>query len=497
MVLLPFVCSFTSLKSKKVVRFQQTDEVSGQTLLATELAGNKDLAVQSYAAAEAERISEDVRLLYVALTRAQHALWLGVTPLAEANNRKNHALDLTALGYLLMGDQKLDASGVYDRVLKVAEANRNIVVTPPPEINFLRHQSSAAKSLTQARQAMPRPETRWWIASYSALRTQEPALTNLKNPSPDAEANWDVTERDDTDGTEAPISLPSEPPLQVARPLDIHDFPRGAHAGTFLHSVFEWAIAKGFDRIVSEAQMRQAYLERSLRRYGWESWKDVLDKWLTTVLETRLPVGETGLRLSELSRSQCQAELEFWIETRRMNTLDLDRLVTGQTLSGALRPPLIEDWLNGLLKGFIDLVFERQGRYYILDWKSNYLGPDGNSYGAESLQQAIAEKRYDMQYVLYLVALHRHLQHRLPGYRYESNIGGAIYVFLRGIDHETRGVHFECPPYELIREIDQRLQGEDGLEADGLEAVGLKADGPEPVSPESVTTEPVSSESVR
>ena len=93
--------------------------------------------------------------------------------------------------------------------------------------------------------------------------------------------------------------------------------------------------------------------------------------------------------------------------------------------------------MTGMLKGFIDLVFYHDGKYYIADYKSNYLGDSHADYQPEALAQAMLEHRYDLQYQLYTLALHRYLRHRLPDYDYQTHFGGVYYLFLRGMapDH--------------------------------------------------------------
>jgi exodeoxyribonuclease V beta subunit len=105
------------------------------------------------------------------------------------------------------------------------------------------------------------------------------------------------------------------------------------------------------------------------------------------------------------------------------------------------------------------LLFEHEGRYYILDYKSNALGGGDQDYTREVMRDAIAHARYDLQYVLYLLALHRLLSSRLQGYDYDTHVGGAIYLFLRGIQGPASGVHFEKPPKSLILALDRLFAG--------------------------------------
>ena len=114
------------------------------------------------------------------------------------------------------------------------------------------------------------------------------------------------------------------------------------------------------------------------------------------------------------------------------------------------------DLLNGFMKGFIDLTFEHAGRWYILDYKSNWLGPTAAHYGAERLEQAIAAEHYHLQYLIYLVALRRFLRTRLADFS-DAQLGGAWYLFLRGMPQA--GVYFARPSDALLDALDALFGG--------------------------------------
>jgi exodeoxyribonuclease V beta subunit len=116
--------------------------------------------------------------------------------------------------------------------------------------------------------------------------------------------------------------------------------------------------------------------------------------------------------------------------------------------------------LNGMLKGFMDLVFEHEGRYYVADYKSNRLGPGDADYTLKAMRDEVLAKRYELQYSLYLFALHRLLRARLPDYDYDRHVGGAVYIFLRGHAASTQGLHMERPPRALMDALDALFQGE-------------------------------------
>ena len=117
--------------------------------------------------------------------------------------------------------------------------------------------------------------------------------------------------------------------------------------------------------------------------------------------------------------------------------------------------------IKGMMKGFIDLTFCWEGQYFILDYKSNHLGDDVSCYDDAQLHQAMGDHRYDIQLVLYTLALHRLLKLRIENYDYDQHIGGGYYLFLRGLNmHDHRGQFFHKPDAQLIDALDQLISAD-------------------------------------
>ena len=112
--------------------------------------------------------------------------------------------------------------------------------------------------------------------------------------------------------------------------------------------------------------------------------------------------------------------------------------------------------ISGFLKGFIDLVFEHDGKYYIADYKSNYLGPTPEHYDIAHCKTAMYEHHYHLQYLIYTLALHRYLKLRIPDYDYDRHFGGVYYLFLRGMyadDDQQKGIYFHRPDAAVLQEL--------------------------------------------
>jgi exodeoxyribonuclease V beta subunit len=166
-------------------------------------------------------------------------------------------------------------------------------------------------------------------------------------------------------------------------------------------------------------------------------------------------LADTSLSLSDFETVHYQAEMEFLLGADNVDVLVVDDLIQRYSFAGQNRPRLLANQINGLLKGFIDLLFVHNDQYYVLDYKFNALGNSDADYTQQSLDSAMLSKRYDLQAVLYLLALHRLLKTRLGDvYDYDSHIGGYVYLFLRGAQSATAGRMFAKPPKVLIESLD-------------------------------------------
>jgi exodeoxyribonuclease V beta subunit len=115
---------------------------------------------------------------------------------------------------------------------------------------------------------------------------------------------------------------------------------------------------------------------------------------------------------------------------------------------------------TGFMKGYIDLVFQHEKRFYLVDWKSNYLGPTIDSYRTSAIRQTMQESYYILQYHLYVLALWQYLRRRNPGFRYESDFGGVFYLFIRGVDSSRGpqfGIYDDYPQPALINALGKAL----------------------------------------
>jgi len=283
----------------------------------------------------------------------------------------------------------------------------------------------------------------WSISSYSALIRDA-----ARGPTGSAAELPTRIVRDD-EPAEAEAGT-----ADARRPADQpwHRFPRGAFAGNFLHDQLEWLAGEGF--ALAESPSLQKALLRRCERQGWGHRADDAVAWLARVCSTSMPV--LGTSLASLDRTL--PEMEFWFPSDGLRARAVDELCRVHVLPGRPRPALPERALRGMLMGFADLVFEHDGRYGVLDYKSNALGARDADYTLAAMEAAMLQHRYDVQAALYLLALHRLLKARLgAAYAPAEHLHGATYLFLRGVDSERAGCFHLPAPLALIEALDLML----------------------------------------
>ncbi|WJD49564.1 MULTISPECIES: exodeoxyribonuclease V subunit beta [unclassified Enterobacter] len=393
-------------------------------------------AEESVALAEAERLAEDLRLLYVALTRSVWHCSLGIAPLFRRRGEKAGDSDFhhSACGRLIQQGEPRDAAGL--RACLQSLESDNIALHIPGVPDNRRWQfNSEVPPLLRARDIERLVRDDWRVTSYSGLQQRGHSMAQDLLP------RFDLDAAGERDAQETPALTP-------------HQFPRGASPGTFLHSLFE---DLDFTQPVAPE-----WVAEKLELGGFdEHWQPVLSEWINAILQ--VPLSGPGISLSQLPAREKQVEMEFYLPISATLTAPaLDALIRRYDPLSADCPPLDFRDVRGMLKGFIDLVFRHNGRYYLLDYKSNWLGESSEAYTQAAMAQAMQAHRYDLQYQLYTLALHRYLRHRIAGYDYEQHFGGVIYLFLRGVDRDApgQGIFATRPDVQLISQMDALFAGE-------------------------------------
>jgi exodeoxyribonuclease V beta subunit len=479
-VLCPFLASSGGLhtKDKEVLRFHAADNGDALTL-DMRPAGDGDRLL-ALAQAERESMAESLRVLYVALTRARHrceVVW--------------GALDghpTSPLGYLLHppvgaepGEDRraatakriasMDDAAILAELNALATDSGGALTVRCIDDQTVAPWRAGAESPPALTARSPRPLGRGWSTS---------SFSRLAQAS-DTEERFAADDARDHDERAAPIE---EPTVMVGPGVALDGFAKGARAGNLLHDILEHVdFVSEPGRGGMESGEMERVAGRMLGRYGEDPdvWTAPLSRALRGVLDTPLGRDPSSPRLSDIPQCDRISEMEFILPVAHgeaAQTLTPDRLA--DALARWAGPGMPADYpsavrrlrfreLQGWMRGFVDLVFVHNERWYVVDYKSNHLGPRPDDYVGASLERAMVHHHYVLQYHLYCVALHRFLRRRLAGYDPSRHFGGVAYMFLRGMaPHHAPGCGvFEDHPSPALL---------DGL-SDVLEGLAAETDG--------------------
>ncbi|WP_035254069.1 exodeoxyribonuclease V subunit beta [Desulfatiglans anilini] len=456
-VFCPFMWDGTrSPKEKEPILFHDTGRGGGLTL---DL--GSDAWKENRLLAEREDLAEGCRLLYVALTRARNRCTF-VWGRFKDGDRSAPAYILHNAG--LPGEDRKDAKAKADPPPEDGEADSfrealealtgraggaiHLDDHPPAQAGELPPPAGAAPAEAAARRVSRRVERAWALTSFSSLT-----------------AMFDEGEggaRDvDSSAEGGPDDIPAEPE-EAGPPEGGFAFPRGARAGTCLHAVMEH-----LDFSPAARDTLGPLVREQLALHGFEPvWEEPVAAMIQRVLEVPLEDGEAPFTLSEVGRAERLNELGFYFPLKPVSPQLLRTVFArhGARMPSSRFPEALGRLtfapVQGFMRGFIDLVFKRAGRYYLVDWKSNFLGARVEDYGPDRMLREMESSFYILQYHLYAVALNRYLALRLPGYRYEAHFGGVYYVFMRGVDPSRGGrygVFRDKLSFELIEDLTVNL----------------------------------------
>jgi len=419
-VFCPFLWLPSESQGYNELKFHDRDDAAKPLTL--DLRG-KDGGDEKHRAWQSEEVrAEEFRLLYVAVTRAKNRCHIYLP---------DQKIDKSPLAQLF---QPADQGSLVNQVVEFARSSNGCVDASSPEHGELNRRKDAAQVTTaiKSRPFSGKISKVGMTASFSSLNLAAP---ELEVPGLAASV-----------GTEATIARSRD-----SSDLSIFAFDRGRRTGDFFHDVLEHL---DFQNLEGLSEL----LESRLGIYGFSQTlhRPAILQTLRQLLEVEL---EPGMSLREVPKNERLSEAEFTYSLAQLTPTTLAKVFDKcANLAGEVRTRmdgLHFDPVKGFMRGFLDLLFRFKDRYYLIDWKSNWLGSQPADYGPEGMQQAMLEHNYYLQYHLYTLAVDLFLEKRLPGYDYQTHFGGVHYIFLRGIDPKdpTRGIFRDRPAVETVRRL--------------------------------------------
>ncbi len=464
-VFCPFMWDGSRIKdSKQPVIFH--DE--GQDMKLTLDLGSQEID-KNRTFAEKQQLSENLRLFYVALTRAKnicYTIW-GYFNQAETSApaylfhldrppEETNLIEYLGERFKGLNDDRIhkDLQDMADRsngTIRIAEIPSASGEKPSPTSDKEQSFTFSWFSGTIDRS--------YRIASFSSLISNQGEEEEYKDYDSKTSSNLNAYIDAEGSGFEERVS-------------DIFSFPKGARSGLFFHDLLEHT-----DFTESDHQIVKNTVREKLEEYGIDlSWEDIVYDMLTKLISAPLdPEHDSDLRLECIGKKERLHELQFYFPLKKISPNTLKNILSkyADTKATAAFPQYIDRLqfspARGFMTGFIDMVFRFRERFYLVDWKSNLLGTSIKDYDQAALAKTMEEEYYTLQYQIYTVALNQYLSLRLPNYDYERDFGGILYIFLRGVDpkfgHEF-GIYRKRPSKNFIKSLSEQLIDKSGMHED-------------------------------
>ncbi|HEV2840011.1 MAG TPA: exodeoxyribonuclease V subunit beta [Chthoniobacterales bacterium] len=418
-VFCPFLWTDAESQVHKELLFHDRD--GAEKRLTFDLRGKKGGA-QKHRDWQSEEVkAEELRLLYVALTRAMNRCYIYLP---------GQRTEKSPLAYLF---ESSNGGSLFEQVSSFAEASKgNVSVSSDPGGPSAVQDETPPTPTLESRLFNGKISRIAMTASFSGLNVAATELEEV-NSGPSSEA------------------VPAIEPRRDKSDLSIFTFDRGRRTGDFFHDVLEHMDFQNLEGLSEVLEPRLG-----LHGFARTSHRPAIDQVLRQLAGVEL---EPGMRLRDIPRQERLAEVEFYHPLAHLTPTVFAKMIAkwGATAADvrARMGGLRFDPVEGFMRGFIDLLFRFKKRYYLLDWKSNWLGNQPADYGIEGMRRAMLEHNYFLQYHLYTLAADLFLEKRVPGYSYETHFGGVFYVFLRGIDPEdsSRGIFRDRPSAKAVTDL--------------------------------------------
>ncbi|VEJ10146.1 exodeoxyribonuclease V subunit beta [Actinobacillus delphinicola] len=413
-----------------------------------------------------ETLAEEMRLLYVALTRAKYQVVMALPTYFGKNNA-----------------QRLAWNGLWNALTPDVLTDKNEPIKTQTLLENWRNLAGGENIVIEEATALPHFETPltaetahlqldvakfqgkisrdWSVSSFTKMKYQHlfKQYAQKQNAIQYFVADRDYDEEEsqfnpmtllDDDTTTQITTCPDYP--EGYSPFQ---FPAGNRVGTALHHFLE-KLDFQIRLDTNQLEHRQMLLNLA-QQMGMPLENDEqaeltiigLGLWINAILETPFMEGNP-LAFKDIALNERLNELEFFFSVpERFNPTQFNQILAEHHHLPS--EPLILESFKGMMHGFIDLVFVHEGKYYLVDYKSNMLGTSQNAYNQTNIRQKMLNEHYDWQYLIYVVALNRYLRSRLPDYDYERDFGGVIYPFLRGMTGQAgEGIYFDKPTKTLV-----------------------------------------------
>ena len=408
-VFVPFVSDAKSNISKAINKISSVEKIYYQI-------GEDDRVLKLV---KQQAIEESVRKLYVAITRAVKKCYIGV---ADFKNSKDSPL-AQLLDYSNFDGWEMAIKAITDNPANYSDLT---VFDKVRELKYQSRQNSINLDNLQAKIFKGEIKKNWQMISFSSI-----VKSQYSHYSSPLDSKLDEVSDDYQDREKQELRFRAT---------------KGADIGNLLHNILEQS---DFSKPLNDDIIReQMVIYKVIEDKDFNNLKS----WLNDILNAEIINLQSNeqFKLKDLPMDKTLREAEFYlpIVNKSLFKKDLYQILSKHRKS-TINIEIDNHKIFGMLHGFIDLIFEHNGRFYIADYKSNYLGDELSDYNQQAMELKNQQSMYDLQYLLYSVALHRFLQSNLDDYDFDKHFGGVYYLYLRGFK-DGYGAYYTVPESRLI-----------------------------------------------
>jgi len=388
-----------------------------------------------------EQFSEEIRLFYVACTRSIFHCTISLASITS--KQKKNTIEKTAIEYLLQKNKNKKNDSFFKNFKRI---QKKYVIKVTDNIH-------SSKKIFNTEKKIPK----FFLKNFFFNRKN---LNTWNKFSYSRIVNSNYKEKNEYQSIYVKLNKKVEEDLKLkTNILNSHTFPKGKFFGLFLH------------KILKNYQPFSNFTEEKIFKYLKlinlnKNWKKPLTTWMNIIIHS--PIVKNKCTLFNLNSYTCKKELQFYIPIKNnLTNSDFFQILYNSSYLNKFKnnKNLLAKSIDikGFLKGVIDILFFFEGKFYIVDYKSNWLGETNKFYSKKNLITEMLEKNYYVQSIFYTLAVHRYLKIRIPKYKYKVHFGGVFYMFIRSINHfnqiKNRGILHTTPSFSVINKLNNILSG--------------------------------------
>jgi len=381
-----------------------------------------------------ETAAENLRLLYVALTRAEYRTYIGW---AKTDGLKN-----TPLAYLIHCKSDITPD-TFTAVVKNFKIEYSDIIN---DLNILYNKSGGTISFLPAHNGENYP--------FDARDSKPPDFKIRENHVTITQSfqinSFTSIVHSDNEFRQTALSSASS---LTDNALTYDDLKTGALSGIFIHSIMQNCDFHNLTHDVLEKLIIETAEKYFIKNINVEKIRETILNITTGKIISKCD----KISLNNIQKNNIIKETEFHFSVDSIN-YSLIKSLLSEYYGYVDFPDNQNIASSGFMKGVIDAVIENNGKFYIIDWKSNFLGNSIKDYGESNIIEQMRNNFYHLQYLIYLVAVNRYLANILPDYNYENSFGGIFYIFIRGFNEKSgTGVFYDLPEYDIVRKMELAL----------------------------------------